>query len=737
LDLIQEIQEEDTVAPEVTDSVPEIIEAHCGEEMEGEPSFFDDCDGTSLTETYVTQDSQVGDCVHDVDIVRTWTATDYAGHTATVTQTYQFRDNSAPEWDAAFMATFEPTIVTQCEPTPANPPIAIDDCDGQLLANQISLLETAVVDEIDGNDILKTITREWTATDKCGHQSTLTQTVIVQDLEAPTISGAPVEGNFEYRAGHLYPLTYPGEVTATDDCAEPEVTLEEEIDYHDCGCGMTIHRTWSATDDDGKTSTITATVEITDNTAPHIEASSYPEGSIISAHYTEIPSIELWNSIQYGDACDVASQTVVDTVVDSNIGQTDYESALYNLRQHGQTFTIQRTFTATDSCGNEFEKETIIIVKDIEPPVFDCPQEDMIIEGCVDDVLQTLPHLSLHPDTHPDENINIFRSTTNEGNNVYTVRTSAVDASGNENSHTFTVTIIDDRAPIFSREPASETLECDCTLTGSPPVPSLSAIDDCDDSVTVVFSQETSGNTYTNTWTASDSAGNVNTHVQIVTIEDTLAPVFDHSQLGQTSSLPDLHIECGMGLVEIESAFRSYMAKIIVIDECDSELPLDIDAIFEEHKDSMLNKGTFMIDLSATDEAGNSNSASFSVRVADTLAPAHGHDLNFIDCHSMDQVPDILVVPQLSPTAFTDACDAASFHTTAYTFCNSTRPEAECSEGSSNSGMMSLKPIANTIYDINYNVCDSSSNCFAYTHTIIFNEVDNPHPYCGMDHHND
>ena len=81
--------------------------------------------------------------------------------------------------------------------------------------------------------------------------------------------------------------------------------------------------------------------------------------------------------------------------------------------------------------------------------------------------------------------------------------------------------------------PVDATVSCDAV----PSAETLTASDNCDASVSVNFSEVITGQddscpsqyTISRTWIASDCAGNVTTHIQVITVEDTAAPTFNEA----------------------------------------------------------------------------------------------------------------------------------------------------------------------------------------------------------------
>ena len=92
------------------------------------------------------------------------------------------------------------------------------------------------------------------------------------------------------------------------------------------------------------------------------------------------------------------------------------------------------------------------------------------------------------------------------GNYEHLVTLTATDECGNSADHQFTIVVADTEAPVFTEAlPADETVECDAV----PAAVILTATDNCDDQVAVVF-DETIGDgacpqtyTITRTWTVA------------------------------------------------------------------------------------------------------------------------------------------------------------------------------------------------------------------------------------------
>ncbi len=87
-----------------------------------------------------------------------------------------------------------------------------------------------------------TITRTWTATDHCGQSTVYTQSIVVEDNDAPTITGVPADVT-------VTPSTIPtvATVTGSDNCdSAPIITYQ--VDSIPSGCQYVIQRIWIAED---------------------------------------------------------------------------------------------------------------------------------------------------------------------------------------------------------------------------------------------------------------------------------------------------------------------------------------------------------------------------------------------------------------------------------------------------------------------------------------------------------
>ena len=195
------------------------------------------------------------------------------------------------------------------------------------------------------------------------------------------------------------------------------------------------------------------------------------------------------------------------------------------------TYTLTRTWTASDNCGNQDVQTQIINVQDTTNPVLDGVPADETVECDVVPVAATPTATD-----NCDNDVAIdFAEVRTDGPclDTYTLtRTwTATDNCGNQDVQTQIINVQDSTNPVLDGVPADETVECDAV-----PVPANpTATDNCDNDVAIDFAEvRTDGpclDTYTltRTWTATDNCGNQDVQTQIINVQDTTNPILDLS----------------------------------------------------------------------------------------------------------------------------------------------------------------------------------------------------------------
>ncbi|WP_276924520.1 gliding motility-associated C-terminal domain-containing protein, partial [Imtechella halotolerans] len=357
----------------------------------------------------------------------------------------------------------------------------------------------------------------------------------------------------------------------------------------------------------------TATFTIEDTTAPTFTA---PE------------NIEIFIDAECSYDTSVA---VTGDVEDENDGcSTDLNATFEDtiIPGCGSSFTIERTWTLADNCGNQAEPQVQIIkVTDNIPPIIDKTGLRNLVVECGTDYLADLNEwLNNNAGAVAIDNCDDVTWTHNfegleEGcSNDIIVRFTATDECGNQAETKATFTIKDTQAPTITLQPEDKTVECDgqgnteafeewlnsnggatatdeCSVFNwSNDYSEQSWVSECE---TVKYAEVT--------FTASDACNNVAMTQKVrFTIEDTTAPVFVEELPG------DLTVECN----EVPEA-----AVLTVTEQCDSSITVDFNEEITYDTEVCSTNYTIVRTWTATDCAGNIATHTQNIRVEDTTAP--------------------------------------------------------------------------------------------------------------------
>jgi hypothetical protein len=509
----QVITVDDSTAPVITDC-PANRTIECDESTlpsnTGMASATDNCDpAPDVTYSDVTVASST--CPQEYTINRTWTATDACGNSSTCAQVITVDDSTAP-------------VITEC---PANRTIecdestlpgttgmasATDNCDPapDVTYSDVTVASTTCPQEY-------TINRTWTATDACGNSSTCAQVITVDDSTAPVITDCPANRTIECDESTLPANT--GMASATDNCdPAPDVTYSDvTVASSTCPQEYTINRTWTATDACGNSSTCAQVITVDDSTAPVI--TDCPANRTIECDESTLPANTGMASAT--DNCDPAPDV---TYSDVTVASTTCP----------QEYTINRTWTATDACGNSSTCAQVITVDDSTAPVItDCPANRTI--ECDESTLPGntgMASATDNCDPAPDVTYSDVTVASMTCPQEYTINRTwtATDACGNSSTCTQLITVDDSTAPMMTC-PDNITIECTAvtlpTNTGM-----ASATDNCDIAPVVTYSDITVASmscpqeyTINRTWTATDACGNSSTCAQVITVDDSMPPM--------------------------------------------------------------------------------------------------------------------------------------------------------------------------------------------------------------------
>ncbi|MEZ5031033.1 MAG: DUF5011 domain-containing protein [Saprospiraceae bacterium] len=479
---------------------------------------------------------------------RTWTVEDPCGNATTANQTITIIDDTPPTWDQAMPA--DETV--ECDNVPVAPVggvdlTATDDCDAPGLI-------TYGYNEVNtpgGCTGEYTLTRTWTAEDVCGNAITHTQTITVEDTTIPVVTCAAdvvIECDDDDQPANT------GMTTAVDNCdPSPAITFLDNVVPGVCPDAWTIERTWTISDDCNNSTSCLQTITVEDTTPPAITC---PADVVVEC----------------SDDLSSATQGVATATDNCDMAPVVTESDNVLPGACPNAWTIERTWTATDACGNNTSCLQTITVDDTTPPTFDLPadivgndglecgdEDDLSLTGIPDNIDDNcaaddengangytvgatswmtsngymVEFTDVIIDPHP------LGACSVTGNGLYyrkyqIERTWTItDPCGNVTSDVQLITITDHTPPVWDQPmPADETVECDAIPVAPVGGVDLLATDNCDPVVTYTDDEMiTPGNcdhnyVITRTWTAEDVCGNAITHTQTITVEDTTPPTF-------------------------------------------------------------------------------------------------------------------------------------------------------------------------------------------------------------------
>ena len=449
---------------------------------------------------------------------RIWRITDECGNDTIKTQVIYIKDTLAPQW-LTENGIMDSTIYKDgdCEyelPEPdlepgaawelnqnsneyefvgvANRPDASDNCteEAGLIYSYIDV-RMPELEECTGHEV---IYRKWTVKDSCGNVSdTLVQIFNVLDTVIPrftNLEDIPGRRPVFRRGPRGRPiLVTPGQRPVQGFYSTLENEYPEGVVYMDEQCKY-----------------------ITPDTL-------YPEVS---------------------DNCTPADE-IVFTVIDK---LTEGNEELQNCG-----WTLERKWIITDDCGNQDSISFIYTVIDSFPPTFDEFPVDTFVyagSGCLAEAaVDADPDFMGRPvvsdNCTDEENIEvgyedeIVKGDDNCGWIIY--RTwYAYDECNNYSDSVQRIDVLDTVAPVFDFVPEDTTIYVDefCMFdttavnTGG----LATATDNCNEEVIITWKNEMEPDekgclsTLTRTWYATDSCGNVDSAYQVITIKDTLAPLF-------------------------------------------------------------------------------------------------------------------------------------------------------------------------------------------------------------------
>jgi sugar lactone lactonase YvrE len=489
--------------------------------------------------------------------VVTWTATDAAGNVAKATQTVTVVDTTSPVIAAPPSVTIEA----------ANPDSNFVELGSPSTSDIVGV--AAVTNDAPPSFKIGDTVVTWTATDGAGNSASSKQVVTVQDTTKPKIN-APTDIVVEATSISDNNVIL-GDATVTDNGEIKSITNDAPSAFP---IGTTII-TWTATDVSGNVATDTQKVKVVDTTAPIITA---PEDVIFEA----VSPIDNPVPIGQANASDIQFVTI-----------TNNAPSAFPL---GETIV---TWNATDIEGHWSVATQKITVVDTTSPILVLPV-DVVSEASSPD------HNAVSIGEATAQDVIGISSITNNAPSDFAfgktvVTWIATDTSGNSVSANQTITIIDTTAPELK-------VPKDVISEASDPISNIVQIGDATASDIIGIGSITNDAPYvfpigltTITWTATDTSGNTVNATQTVTVRDTTNP---------TITVPS----------DIVTEATSPSGNTISIGEANATDIIGISSITNDAP-TVFPVGETIVTWTATDNHGNSASATQKITVVDTTAP--------------------------------------------------------------------------------------------------------------------
>ncbi len=301
-----------------------------------------------------------------------------------------------------------------------------------------------------------------------------------------------------------------GVATATSPCGCP-VTVGYQ-DSFAAGCGSTgiITRRWTATDLFGGSSHCDQVIQINDSTQPLL--TGVPADTTASCD--DIPPAP---TVTASDGCDPLVEPVLTLATTPGACP--------------QTYTLIRTWTATDDCGNARAASQVITVQDTTKPVVTGSPAAVTVT-CAAMIPPVDPGAVTATDNCGPVTVTHLGDTFSGTTCNQSIQRSyqVTDACGNLETVTQSITVIDNIRPVQTGFLQDRILQCVSELSSFTPVPPV-VVDNCDGMLPAPapvilndFSPLHCGRTRRYIWTFRDTCGNQLRITQTLFVRDTRTP---------------------------------------------------------------------------------------------------------------------------------------------------------------------------------------------------------------------
>ena len=460
---------------------------------------------------------------------------------------------------------------------------ATDNC-GVFNINQVTGLPS-------GSDFPVGITENiFVVTDGGGNTDTCRFTVNVSDTSSPSIT-CPINQTDYYNSSCEFIMpNYQSLITASDNCFISPTIIQSPA------AGTTINSdtiiTFTINDSSSNSTNCSFRLLLLDSILPNVICPSNQTDfynnncEFIIPDYTAL--------VTYSDNCD-ASLTVTQTPPLGNIVNSD----------------TSITFLVTDDAGNSTSCSFDLVLMDSILPQISCPpnQTAYFSSTCEFTLLDYTPLLTISDNCDPNLQINQYPPVGSIINGDTVVKFVVVDSTGNEDSCSINLDLIDTLSPsITCPITQNDYYDQNCEFTLLDYSPLITVYDNCDTLLTIIQIPSSGNTVSTDTvikMVVLDDAGNRDSCTFMLNLLDTIPP-----QLTCPSTQTDyLNSNCEFTLVD-------YFSLLTISDNCDTALSV----VQTPPMGSIVSSDT-NIKFVVIDEAGNSDSCVFDLVLIDSIAP--------------------------------------------------------------------------------------------------------------------
>ncbi|SOS55914.1 Protein of unknown function precursor containing a C-terminal secretion signal (fragment) [Tenacibaculum finnmarkense] len=493
----------------------------------GEVSDEADNCSTGLKATF-TDVEKVGTCEGTKIITRTWNLTDSCGNSTQKDQIITIEDNIKPTFTAPDNITISTDANCVFDVSVGKTGVVSDEADNCSTGLKATFTDVEKAGTCEGT---KTITRTWNLTDSCGNSTQKDQIITVKDTIKPTFT-APDDITISTEASCVFDVSVrkTGVVSdEADNCSTGLKAIFTDVEKAGtCEGEKIITRTWNLTDSCGNSTQKDQIITVEDTIKPTFTA---PDNITISTDANCTFDVSVGKTGVVSDEADNCSTGLKATFTDvEKVGTCE------------GTKIITRTWILTDSCGNSTQKDQIITVEDNIKPTFTAPDNITISTdaNCAFDVSVAKTGVVSDEADNCSTRLkatftDVEKAGTCEGEKIITRTWNLTDSCGNSTQKDQIITVEDTIKPTFTA-PKDITVSTDANCVFDVSVAKTGVVsdeaDNCSTGLKATFTDVEKAGTcegtkiITRTWNLTDDCGNSTQKDQIITVEDTIKPIF-------------------------------------------------------------------------------------------------------------------------------------------------------------------------------------------------------------------